>query len=187
MGVIWKSFALGPPTPPTPTVSIYDSSYVQGQVSVTRIPDPPFNGAYPMTPQELDYTVISYRQMIDMVGLPITFKIQKIVGDDGYGHPIIEYTPITVNAVVTDMANEPYEYTPEGFLPVHYANMWTYKAQPQIGDHVVWQDIEWEVRNSFPKVIGNQTIFYRTVLRRVLSSETLQSGGTQPVLGQGDD
>ena len=185
MGVIWKAFALS--GPPTPTATVTDSGYIQGQVSVTRIPDPPFNGVYPLTNQELDSFEFSYRQMIDMVGLPITFKIQKIVGGDGYGHPIIEYTPITVNAVVTDMANEPYEYTPEGFLPVHYANMWTYKAQPQIGDHVVWADIEWEVRNSFPKKIGTEVLYYRTVLRRVLSSGTLQSGGTQPVLGDGDN
>ena len=161
--------------------SVTDQSYVQDSVSVTRIPSIPSSGAFGLNAQELEYTVFSYHQQIDMIGQPITYLIQKITGYDSYQHPIIAYTPLTVQAVVTDMANEPYEYTEEGFLPIHYANMWTYAAQPEVGDHVVWQDIEWEVRNSFPKVIGNQTVFYRTVLRRVLSTGTLLSGGTQLV------
>lgn len=168
--------------------SVLDRAYAEDRISIVRFnaPSPP-SGAISLTGQDTDYITLSYHQMIDTIGMPITYKIQNIVGHDTYEHPIIEYTKITMNAFITIFTNVEYEYTDPGFLPNHYASMWVYQAQPQVGDHVLWQGIEWEVRNSIPKVIGSQTVYYQVVLRRILStgtefspslaSGTLQSGG----------
>ncbi len=154
-----------------PTI-ITDFAYAEDNISINRgttvICGTP-SGAIPLTPMEKDYINLSYQQIIDMSGLPITYRIATIVGEDAYEHPIITYTDKTIVAFVTILRNDEYEYVEPGFLPNHYASMWVYCVTPQVGDHVVWQGIEWEVRNSIPKVIGGDTVYYQTILRRVLA------------------
>jgi hypothetical protein len=143
---------------------------------MSAIPIP--SGAYPLTTRDTDYIMNTYRQLIDMLGQPITYEIAQIIGEDQYEHPIITYTNKTINGFVSNITQDEYQYVETGFLPAHYANLWVYDADPQIGDHVVWMDIEWEVRGSYPMVIGTITVYYQCLIRRVLSSGTLQSGGT---------
>jgi len=165
---------------------LIDQAYAEDKISIQRFCTfNPLSGAIPLTPMDTDYIALTYRQMIDMTGIPITYRTQNIVGHDAYEHPIIKYTDSILTAFITIFTNVEYEYVEEGFLPNHYANMWIYCVAPQVGDHVVWQGIEWEVRNSIPKVIGNKTVYYQTVLRRVLANvppatpeqNTLNSGG----------
>lgn len=164
----------------------------------------PPSGAFPLTPAETDYIVQAYHQVIDMAGLQILYKIMVVTGQDAYEHPIITYTPKTISGVVSNITQDEYQYVETGFLPTHYANLWVYDAIPQIGDHVVWQGIEWEVRGSYPSVIGDRTIFYQVIIRRVLGTGAtsggasdggpdggntggaLGSGGTITQLGAGD-
>jgi len=146
----------------------------------------PPSGAYPLNAQETDYIVLTYHQIIDMLGLPLTYKIQQITGQDEYEHPVISFIVKTINGVVANLTTDEYSYVEVGFLPTHYANVWVYDAVPQIGDHVIWQDIEWEVRNSIPTVISNRTVYYRVLIRRILTDGTLQSGGEITQLGSGD-
>jgi hypothetical protein len=158
-------------TPPS-YITISDFAYAEDNISINRgataiCPMP--SGAYPLSPMEKDYINLSYQQIIDMSGLPITYRIATIVGTDKYEHPIITYTDKTIVAFITILGNDEYEYVEPGFLPNHYAVMWVYCVTPQVGDHVVWQSIEWEVRNSIPKVIGGDTVYYQTILRRVLA------------------
>ncbi len=169
-----------------PITGLIDTAYAEDKISVQRFCTyNPISGAISLTPMDTDYIAISYRQQIDMIGIPITYRTQHIIGHGPYDHPIIEYTDSIVNAFITIFTNVEYEYVEEGFLPNHYANMWIYCTAPQVGDHVIWQGIEWEVRNSIPKVIGNKTVYYQTVLRRVLGNmppatpeqNTLNSGG----------
>jgi len=169
-----------------PITGLIDQAYAQDNISVQRFCTfNPFSGAISLTPMDTDYIALTYRQMIDMVGIPILYRTQHILGHGPYEHPIITYTDSILNAFITIFTNVEYEYVEEGFLPNHYANMWIYCVAPQVGDHVVWQGIEWEVRNSIPKVIGNKTIYYQTILRRVLGNvppatpvpNTLNSGG----------
>ena len=169
-----------------PVSGLIDQAYAEDKISVQRFCTyNPISGAISLTPMDTDYIALTYRQMIDMTGIPITYRTQHIISHGSYDHPIIEYTNSIVNAFITIFTNVEYEYIEEGFLPNHYANMWIYCVAPQVGDHVVWQGIEWEVRNSIPKVIGNITIYYQTVLRRVLGNvppaapapNTLNSGG----------
>jgi hypothetical protein len=193
------------PDPPiliTTAIIITDYAYAEDSISINRGTLPVCgmtSGAYPLSPMEKDYINLGYQQIIDISGLPITYKTMNIIGEDAYEHPIITYTNKTITAFITILRNDEYEYVEPGFLPNHYASMWVYCVTPQVGDHVVWQGIEWEVRNSIPKVIGNDTVYYQTVLRRVLarvpltgevgdgtdlgdttgSGGTLQSGGVQ--------
>jgi hypothetical protein len=167
-------------------VGLFDMAYAEDKISVQKFCTySPISGAIPLTAMDTDYIALTYRQMIDMTGIPITYRTQHIVGHDAYEHPIIKYTDSILTAFITIFTNVEYEYVEEGFLPNHYASMWIYCVAPQVGDHVVWQSIEWEVRNSIPKVIGNKTVYYQTILRRVLANvppaapdpNTLNSGG----------
>jgi hypothetical protein len=144
------------------------------------------SGAYPLTPQETDYIVQSYQQIIDMAGLPVLYKIQQIVGEDEYEHPIINYIKKTIQGVVTNLYEDEYQYVEPGFLPTHYANLYVYDAVPQVGDHVVWEGIEWEVRGSYPAVIGDRTIYYQVIIRRVLGTGGTSGGAGGDTSGGSD-
>jgi hypothetical protein len=146
----------------------------------------PPSGAYPLTSQESDYIVNSYHQMIDMVGLPILYKIQNVTGFDPYEHPIIEYFEKTINGVLSNITQDEYQYVETGFLPTHYASLWVYDAVPQVGDHVVWEGIEWEVRGSYPAVIGDRTVYYQVILRRVLGTGATNGGADGATNGGAD-
>ena len=168
------------------------------------LPFYPPSGASPLSTQETDYMVNTFHEMIDMAGLPVLYKIQVISGVDAYEHPIITYREKTINGVISNITSDEYQYVETGMLPTHYANLWVYNVEPQIGDRVDWNDLEWEVRGSYPVVIGNRTVYYQVIIRRVLSTGatnkgasdggsdggnsagTLQSGGTLTQLGQDD-
>jgi hypothetical protein len=142
------------------------------------------SGAYPLTTQETDYIANTLHQMIDMAGLQVLYKIQTISSYDPYEHPVITFTEKTIQGIVANITSDQYDYTETGFLPQHYANLWVYDVVPQVGDHVIWSDIEWEVRDSYPILVGNRTVYYHVMIRRILAKTytgetggTLQSGG----------
>lgn len=173
-------------------INIAEVALATEMIYVKRLPQAlPASGAYPLNAQETDYIGLSYRQMIDMIGLQVLYKVQKIVGLDEYNHPIIEYNDHLVQAVISRLSDTEYDYVETGFLPTHYAKMWVYGIQPQIGDRVLWMGIMWEIRNSMPMVIGNVVVYYNVLLRRVLAAGhgqgeqppiegSLYSGGTLP-------
>ena len=146
----------------------------------------PPSGAFGLNAQETDYITNTYHQVIDMLGQPVLYKIQQQTSQDAYKHPIYSYIEKTISAVISNITADEYQYVEEGMLPVHYANLWLYDAIPQIGDHVVWHDIEWEVRGSYPSVIGYRTIFFQVLVRRVLTEGTLTAGGELVQQGEGD-
>ena len=122
-----------------------------------------------------------------MVGLPITYMIASIPTLDEYEHPVITYTNLTIMAVVGNDSSEiEYELVDVGFLPSHYAKLWVYQVTPEIGDRLIWKDLVWEVRNSFPRVIGPTTLYPEVIIRRVLaSSPSFGETGTLTAGGEG--
>jgi len=158
----------------------------QEEISIQRIyPSMPASGAYPMTPMEADYMATTYQQMIDTIGMSITYKIAKIDSLDQYEHPVYSYTDLTINAVVANMDEKEYDYVEVGFLPAHYSKLWVYQVTPEVGDRLLWMDILWEVRAGIPRVIANTVLYYDIIIRRVLSEGSLVSGGTLTTGGEG--
>ena len=145
----------------------------------------PASGAYPMTPMEADYMATTYQQMIDTIGMSITYKIAKIDSLDQYEHPVYSYTDLTINAVVANMDEKEYDYVEVGFLPAHYSKLWVYQVTPEVGDRLLWMYILWEVRAGIPRVIANTVLYYDIIIRRVLSEGSLVSGGTLTTGGEG--
>lgn len=143
-------------------------------VSIERLfPPIPPSGGVPISSDECNYIALTYHQQIDTIGTSITYNIQNIAQTDGYEHPVITYKPLTITAFLMAVQSE-YDYVEAGFLPTHYATMWVYQVEPEVGDRVTWQDIVWEVRSVIPKMFGNCLVYYDVLLRRVL---TRDSGG----------
>ena len=133
--------------------------------------------ATPMTFQDGAYLKATFQQYVDTVGENITYNVATVTGrDSSYNQPVITYTANQIRAIVTDLTNAEYAFVEKGFLPTNYAVVWMYSLTPQVGDHVEWHGIEWEVRNSIPYAIGGQTVYFQTIIRRGLAGGSLGSG-----------
>lgn len=96
---------------------------------------------------------------------------------DAYNNPTRTFVGHNITGVITDLSPTEYHYVEPGFVPAHYSVLWTKDITPEVGDQVTWHQLVWEVRNSVPIVIGQNTIYYQTILRRVINKGVISAGG----------
>lgn len=125
---------------------------------------------------ETGYLTETIEQFIGMMETNILYNVATPGTLDEYNNPVISYIGNNITGVITDLSAKEYQYVEPGFLPAHYSVLWTKALIPQVGDQVIWHNISWEVRNSIPIVIGPNTIYYQTILRRLVT-QNLQAGG----------
>lgn len=123
------------------------------------------------------YLIATFQQYVQALGTTITYMTQTTSGTSAYGQPNISYISSSITGVVTNLSKDEYQFVEPGLWPSHYAHFWVYQLIPQVGDRVLWHQIEWEIRNSFPMIIGQTTVYYKCLIRRVLVGGTLQAGG----------
>jgi hypothetical protein len=130
---------------------------------------------YGWTTQDANYVVLTFQQYIQVMGIPLTYKQRVDTGTNIYGQPTYTFSSVPIQGIVASLSQEEYQYIEPGFTPQHYAKLWQYTiTNPQIGDHVVYQNIEFEIRGVWPRVVSspetNQilTVFYQLLLRRII-------------------
>jgi hypothetical protein len=129
-----------------------------------------------LTTQDYQYIKNTWKQYINMAGMPVTYETRVDGPLDIYNQPTFTFTNTTVYALISQITKLEYRFIEEGLLPPHDAKLWVYTtnaavsnaAPPKPNDRVIWENIEFEIRGVFPVTVGTAVVYYEIMLRRLI-------------------